>query len=285
MSKNRIKFIALTLAFTFLLSGCSTKKTGQEWNSYNENSEWSYFMPKDDVDRDVVPFVFPGKYVVNFEIETQNEFKTYIERYTELETCKLLFYDIDRGAVQKKVDYKRILEEYLQDYQIADEQIIPCLYQQKNCVCVVLEKIGYRKSSGEPLPKIGIIINVDTEKIIGEVSEMDFEKYHLLYKNEETESITEEFLAANNLPSMKVVYYHNFNIYAMQMHLADISSDAEIFKIFPELKEVSAEKNKTICFYAEESKIEKIMKQFLPKEQEITWPKENMNEMKVIPRV
>ena len=285
MSKNRIKFIALTLAFTFLLSGCSTKKTGQEWNSYNENSEWSYFMPKDDVDRDVVPFVFPGKYVVNFEIETQNEFKTYIERYTELETCKLLFYDIDRGAVQKKVDYKRILEEYLQDYQIADEQIIPCLYQQKNCVCVVLEKIGYRKSSGEPLPKIGIIINVDTEKIIGEVSEMDFEKYHLLYKNEETESITEEFLAANNLPSMKVVYYHDFNIYAMQMHLADISSYAEIFKIFPELKKVSADKNKTICFYAEESKIEKIMKQFLPKEQEITWPKENMNEMKVIPRV
>lgn len=75
---------------------------------------------------------------------------------------------------------------------------------------------------------------------------MDFEKNHLLYKNEGTESITEEFLAANNLPSMKVVYYHNFNIYAMQMHLADISSDAEIFKIFPELKEVSAEKNKTI---------------------------------------
>ena len=65
-----------------------------------------------------------------------------------------------------------------------------------------------------------------------------------------------------------VIYYHDFNIYAMQMHLADISSDAEIFKIFPELKEVSAEKNKTICFYAEESKIEKIMKQFLPKEQE-----------------
>ena len=59
----------------------------------------------------------------------------------------------------------------------------------------------------------------------------------------------------------------------------------KFFKIFPELKEVSAEKNKTICFYAEESKIEKIMKQFLPKEQEITWPKENTNEMKVIPRV
>lgn len=135
------------------------------------------------------------------------------------------------------------------------------------------------------MPKIGIIINVDTEKIIGEVSEMDFEKNHLLYKNEETESITEEFLAANNLPSMKVVYYHDFNIYAMQMHLADISSDAEIFKIFPALKGVSAEKNKTICFYAEESKIEKIMKQFLPKEQEITWPKANTNEMKVIPRV
>ena len=270
--------------FAFLLSGCFTKKTGQEWNSYNENSEWSYFMPK-DVDRDMVPFIFPGKYVVDIEIETQNEFKTYIERYTELETCKLLFYDIDRGTVQKKVDCKRILEEYLQDYQIAEEQIIPCLYQQNNCVCVILEKIGYRKSSGDPLPKIGIIINVDTEKIIGEVSEMDFEKYHLLYKNEETESITEEFLAANNLLSMKVVYYHDFNIYAMQMHLADISSDAEIFKIFPELKEVSAEKNKTICFYAEESKIEKIMKQFLPKEQEITWPKENTNEMKVIPRV
>ena len=58
-------------------------------------------------------------------------------------------------------------------------------------------------------------------------------------KMKKTESITEEFLAANNLPSMKVVYYHDFNIYAMQMHLADISSDAEIFKIFPELKEVS----------------------------------------------
>lgn len=270
--------------FAFLLSGCSTKKTGQEWNSYNENSEWSYFMLM-DVDRDVVPFVFPGKYVVDIEIETQNEFKTYIERYTELETCKLLFYDIDRGTVQKKVDCKRILEEYLQDYQIAEEQIIPCLYQQNNCVCVILEKIGYRKSSGDPLPKIGIIINVDTEKIIGEVSEMDFEKYHLLYKNEETESITEEFLAANNLLSMKVVYYHDFNIYAMQMHLSDIYSDAEIFKIFPELKEVSAEKNKTICFYAEESKIEKIMKQFLPKKQEITCPKANTNEMKVIPRV
>lgn len=279
-----MKFAALSLIFVFLLSGCSTKKSRQEWESYNENGGWSYFMTK-DVDRDVVPFIFPGKYVVDIEIETQNEFKTYIERYTELETCKLMFYDIDRGTVQKKMDCKRILEKYLQDYQIAEEQIIPCLYQQKNCVCVILEKIGYRKSSGEPLPKIGIIINVDTEKIINEVSEMDFEKYHLLYKNEETESITEEFLAANNLPSMKVVYYHDFNIYAMQMHLADISSDAEIFKIFPELKEVSAEKNKTICFYAEESKIEKIMKQFLPKEQEITWPKENTNEMKVIPRV
>lgn len=77
----------------------------------------------------------------------------------------------------------------------------------------------------------------------------------------------------------------DFNIYAMQIHVADISSDAEIFKIFPELKEVSAEKNKTICFYVEESKIEKIMKQFLPKEQEIVWPKENTNEMKVTPRV
>lgn len=284
MLKNMMKFAALSLIFVFLLSGCSTKKSRQEWESYNENGGWSYFMTK-DVDRDVVPFIFPGKYVVDIEIETQNEFKTYIERYTELETCKLMFYDIDRGTVQKKMDCKRILEKYLQDYQIAEEQIIPCLYQQKNCVCVILEKIGYRKSSGEPLPKIGIIINVDTEKIINEVSEMDFEKYHLLYKNEETESITEEFLAANNLPSMKVVYYHDFNIYAMQMHLADISSDAEIFKIFPELKEVSAEKNKTICFYAEESKIEKIMKQFLPKEQEITWPKENTNEMKVIPRV
>lgn len=284
MLKNMMKFAALSLIFVFLLSGCSTKKSRQEWESYNENGEWSYFMPK-DVDRDVVPFVFPGKYVVDIEIETQNEFKTYIERYTELETCKLLFYDIDRGIVQKEMDCKRILEEYLQDYQIAEEQIIPCLYQQKNCVCVVLEKIGYRKSSGEPLPKIGIIINVDTEKIIGEVSEMDFEKNHLLYKNEETESITEEFLAANNLPSMKVVYYHDFNIYAMQMHLADISSDAEIFKIFPELKEVFVEKKKTICFYTEESKIEEMMKQFLPKKQEIIWPKENTNEMKVIPRV
>lgn len=87
-------------------------------------------MPK-DVDRDVVPFVFPGKYVVDIEIETQNEFKTYIERYTELETCKLLFYDIDRRIVQKEMDCKRILEEYLQDYQIAEEQIMPCLYQQK----------------------------------------------------------------------------------------------------------------------------------------------------------
>ena len=35
----------------------------------------------------------------------------------------------------------------------------------------------------------------------------------------------------------------------------------------------------------EESKIEKIMKQLLPKEQEIVWPKENTNEMKVTPRV
>ena len=93
MLKNRIKFTALTLVFAFLLSSCSTKKTGQEWNSYNENSEWSYFMPK-DVDRDMVPFIFPGKYVADIEIETQNEFKTYIERYTELETCKLMFYDI-----------------------------------------------------------------------------------------------------------------------------------------------------------------------------------------------
>ena len=93
MLKNRIKFTALTLVFAFLLSSCSTKKTGQEWNSYNENSEWSYFMPK-DVDRDMVPFIFPGKYVVDIEIETQNEFKTYIERYTELETFKRMFYDI-----------------------------------------------------------------------------------------------------------------------------------------------------------------------------------------------
>ena len=284
MLKNKMQFVVLSFIFAFLLSGCSTKKTKQEWESYNDNEEWSYFMPEDE-DTDVVPFLFPGKYVVDIEIETKNEFKTYIERYTELETCKLLLYDIDRGTVQKKIDCKKILEEYLQDYQIAEEQIISCLYQQKNCVCVILEKIGYRKSSGEPLPKIGIIINVDTEKIIGEVSEMDSKKNHLLYKNEETESITEEFLAANNLPSMKGVYYHDFNIYAMQMHLADISSDAEIFKIFPELKEVSAEKNKTICFYAEESKIEKIMKQFLPKKQEITCPKANTNEMKVIPRV
>ena len=66
MLKNRIKFTALTLVFAFLLSSCSTKKTGQEWNSYNENSEWSYFMPK-DVDRDMVPFIFPGKYVVDIE--------------------------------------------------------------------------------------------------------------------------------------------------------------------------------------------------------------------------
>ena len=185
MLKNMMKFAALSLIFVFLLSGCSTKKSRQEWESYNENGEWSYFMPK-DVDRDVVPFVFPGKYVVDIEIETQNEFKTYIERYTELETCKLLFYDIDRGIVQKEMDCKRILEEYLQDYQIAEEQIIPCLYQQKNCVCVILEKIGYRKSSGEPLPKIGIIINVDTEKIIGEVSETDFEKiiYYIKMKKQ-----------------------------------------------------------------------------------------------------
>ena len=67
------------------------------------------------------------------------------------------------------MDCKRILKEYLQDYQIAEEQLVPCLYQQKNCVCVILEKIGYRKSSGEPLPKIGIMIDVDTKKIIGEV--------------------------------------------------------------------------------------------------------------------
>lgn len=279
-----MQFVVLSFIFAFLLSGCSTKKTKQEWESYNDNEEWSYFMPEDE-DTDVVPFLFPGKYVVDIEIETKNEFKTYIERYTELETCKLLLYDIDRGTVQKKMDCKKILEEYLQDYQIAEEQIISCLYQQKNCVCVILAKIGYRKSSGEPLPKIGIMIDVDAEKMIDEISEVDFEKYQLLYENEETESITEEFPIVNNFPSMEVVYYHDFNIYAMKMHLSDISSDAEIFKIFPELKEVSAEKNKTICFYAEESKIEKIMKQFLPKEQEITWPKENTNEMKVIPRV
>ena len=90
------------------------------------------------------------------------------------------------------------------------------------------------------------MIDVDTKKIIGEVSEMDFEKYHLYGKNEETESITEEFLIVNNLPSMEVLYYQDFNIYAMQIHVADISSDAEIFKIFPELKEVSAEKNKAV---------------------------------------
>lgn len=102
MLKNRIKFIALTLVFAFLLSGCSTKKTGQEWNSYNENSEWSYFMPM-DVDRDVVPFVFPGKYVVDIEIETQNEFKTYIERYTELETCKLLWSSIFVTLMANKI--------------------------------------------------------------------------------------------------------------------------------------------------------------------------------------
>ena len=107
------------------------------------------------------------------------------------------------------MDCKRILKEYLQDYQIAEEQLVPCLYQQKNCVCVILEKIGYRKSSGEPLPKIGIMIDVDTKKIIGEVSEMDFEKYHLYGKNEETESITEEFLIVNNLPSMEVLYYQD----------------------------------------------------------------------------
>ena len=59
----------------------------------------------------------------------------------------------------------------------------------------------------------------------------------------------------------------------------------KFLRFFPELKEVSAEKNKTICFYVEESKIEKIMKQFLPKEQEIVWTKENTNEMKVTPRV
>lgn len=122
------------------------------------------------------------------------------------------------------------------------------------------------------------MIDVDTEKIIGEVSEMDFEKYHLLYKNEETESITKEILIVNNLLSMEVVYYHDFNIYAMKILLAEISSEAEISKIFPELKEASAEKNKTICFYTEESKIEEMMKQFLPKEQEIVWLKENINE-------
>ena len=119
MDKNKPseKLVEQTLEL-ILLSACSTKKTKQEQESYNENGGWSYFMPK-DVDRDVVPFVFPGKYVVDIEIETQNEFKTYIERYTELETCKLLFYDIDRRIVQKEMDCKRILEEYLQDYQIA----------------------------------------------------------------------------------------------------------------------------------------------------------------------
>ena len=86
---------------------------------------------------------------------------------------------------------------------------------------------------------------------------------------------------------MEVLYYQDFNIYAMQIHVADISSDAEIFKIFPELKEVSAEKNKTICFYVEESKIEKIMKQVLSKKKKKIWAKKKKktNEMKVTPRV
>ena len=93
-------------------------------------------MPK-DVDRDMVPFIFPGKYVVDIEIETQNEFKTYIERYTELETCKLLFYDIDRGTVQKKMDCKRILERVssgLSDCRRTDNTMF---ISAKNCVCVV----------------------------------------------------------------------------------------------------------------------------------------------------
>lgn len=106
MLKNKMQFVVLSFIFAFLLSGCSTKKTKQEWESYNDNEEWSYFMPEDE-DTDVVPFLFPGKYVVDIEIETKNEFKTYIERYTELETCKLLLYDIDRGTVQKKMDFKK----------------------------------------------------------------------------------------------------------------------------------------------------------------------------------
>ena len=130
MLKNKMQFVVLSFIFAFLLSGCSTKKNKQEWESYNDNEEWSYFMPEDE-DTDVVPFLFPGKYVVDIEVATKNEFKTYIERYTELETCKLTFYDIDRGIVQKKMDCKKILEEYLQDYQIAEEQLMPCLHQQK----------------------------------------------------------------------------------------------------------------------------------------------------------
>lgn len=48
------------------------------------------------------------------------------------------------------------------------------------------------------MPKIGIMIDVDAEKMIDEISEVDFEKYQLLYENEETESITEEFPIVNN---------------------------------------------------------------------------------------
>ena len=67
MLKNKMQFVVLSFIFAFLLSGCSTKKTKQEWESYNDNEEWSYFMPEDE-DTDVVPFLFPGRYVVDIEM-------------------------------------------------------------------------------------------------------------------------------------------------------------------------------------------------------------------------
>lgn len=60
MLKNKMQVVVLSLIFVFLLSGCSTKKTRQEWESYNENGKWSYFVPE-DVDRDVIPFCISGK--------------------------------------------------------------------------------------------------------------------------------------------------------------------------------------------------------------------------------
>lgn len=79
-----MKFIALTLVFAFLLSGCSTKKNRQEWNSYNENEEWSYFMPED---------VDSLQDALNDEI-TQLENKRY-EHEGIIEQLKMVLNDLD----------------------------------------------------------------------------------------------------------------------------------------------------------------------------------------------
>ena len=60
MLKNRMKFIALDSLCLPFCCQVALQKDRQEWNSYNENEEWSYFMPE-DVDRDVVPFFISGK--------------------------------------------------------------------------------------------------------------------------------------------------------------------------------------------------------------------------------